>query len=308
MPLFGAHLSIAGGLHKAIGSAVALGADTVQIFTSSPNAWQVKPAPAKRSDAPAEHWIAQPLAPDEITAFRRAAAASNLRRLTVHDSYLINLASPNESTYAKSVEAFVTEMERAEALGIEYLVTHPGSHTGSGDEAGLARVSAGYDEVHARCAGFKVRVLLETTAGQGTALGHRFEHLATVLQRAACADRLGVCFDTCHVFAAGYDLASAAGYDATFQQFDDLVGLEQLKLFHVNDSAKPLGSHVDRHAGIGRGAIGEGAFRRLVTDSRFLDRPMILETPKKDDDGNELDPVNLALLRRFATEPPARAG
>ncbi len=283
MPLFGAHLSINRGLHNAITAAAALGCDTLQIFTKN-----------------ASQWNADPLTPDAIAQFRRAAAGSNLAHLTVHDSYLINLASPDDGLHAKSVAAFVTELERAEALGINYLVTHPGSHTGSGEEAGLARVIAGYEEVHARCAGFNVRVLIETTAGQGTALGYRFEHIATILQRAACTDRLGVCLDTCHVFAAGYALTSEADYAASFQQFDDLIGMSRLKLFHVNDSAKPFGSRVDRHAGIGLGEIGEDAFRRLVTDSRFADRPMILETPKKDDNGNEMDGVNLARLRGFA--------
>ena len=283
MPLFGAHLSINRGLHNAITAAAALGCDTLQIFTKN-----------------ASQWNADPLTPDAIAQFRRAAAGSNLAHLTVHDSYLINLASPDDGLHAKSVAAFVTELERAEALGINYLVTHPGSHTGSGEEAGLARVIAGYEEVHARCAGFNVRVLIETTAGQGTALGYRFEHIATILQRAACTDRLGVCLDTCHVFAAGYALTSEADYAASFQQFDDLIGMSRLKLFHVNDSAKPFGSRVDRHTGIGLGEIGEDAFRRLVTDSRFADRPMILETPKKDDNGNEMDGVNLARLRGFA--------
>lgn len=291
MPLFGAHLSISRGLHNAISAASALGCDTVQIFTKN-----------------ASQWAAAPLTSEAVTQFRQSAGASRLKHLTAHDSYLINLASPDDGIYAKSVEAFVDEMERAEALGLEYLVTHPGAHTGSGEEAGLARVIAGYEEVHARCAGFKVRVLIETTAGQGTALGHRFEHLAAILQRATCADRMGVCFDTCHVFAAGYSLVSASDYQATFQQFDELVGLAHLKLFHVNDSAKALGSRVDRHAGIGSGEIGPDAFRRLATDPRFFDRPMILETPKKNDAGAEMDAVNLGLLRRFATEGVARAG
>lgn len=291
MPHFGAHLSVNRGLHNAVSAAVALGCDAVQIFTKN-----------------ASHWSGEPLTPDTITAFRRAASAASLRNVTVHDSYLINLASPNPDIYTKSVNAFVDEMERAEALGAEYLVTHPGAHTGSGEEAGLASVIKGYDEAHTRCPGFKVQVLLETTAGQGTALGHRFEQLATILDRTRCADRLGVCFDTCHVFAAGYGFATDADYASTFQQFDDLIGLSRLKLFHVNDSDKPLGSRVDRHAGIGLGHIGENAFRRLVTDPRFRDLPMILETPKKSDDGTDMDAVNLALLRRFATERAAKVG
>lgn len=287
MPLFGAHLSIRRGLADAITAAEALGCGTLQIFTKN-----------------ASHWAAAPLADDEVTAFRRAAAASSLRHLTVHDSYLINLASPNDEIYAKSIDAFANELERAEALGIDYLVTHPGAHTGSGEDAGLARAAAGYDEALARCPGFKVRVLLETTAGQGTTLGHRFEHLGAILERAKSADRLGVCFDTCHAFAAGYGLESADDYDSTFRRFDAYIGLERLKVFHVNDSAKSRGTRVDRHAGIGLGEIGEAAFRRLVHDPRFADHPMILETPGKDDDGGDMLPVNLAALRRFAAEPP----
>ena len=283
MPLFGSHLSTSRGVTNAIQAAVALGCDTLQLFTKN-----------------ASHWSAPPLAEAEVTAFRRAASAANLRFLTAHDSYLINLASPDDAAFDKSLGAFVDEMQRAEALGLAYLVTHPGSHVGSGDEAGLARVIAGYEEVHARCPGFNVRVLIETTAGQGTALGHRFEHLGAILKRANCADRMDVCFDMCHVFAAGYALAGEDGYTATFQQFDDHVGLSRLKVFHVNDSAKPFGSRVDRHAGIGRGEIGAGAFRRLVTDARFVDLPMILETPKEDEAGNPMDAVNLATLREFA--------
>jgi deoxyribonuclease-4 len=290
MPVFGAHLSVQGGLHKAIASAVARECGTLQIFTKN-----------------ASQWTADPLADEDVTAFRRAVGASPLRFVTAHDSYLINLASPDDAVFTRSVDAFVTEMERAEALGLSYLVTHPGAHTGSGEEAGLARVTKGYEQVHARCRGFNVRVLIETTAGQGTTLGHRFEHLAAILRRANCADRMDVCFDTCHVFAAGYELATADDYATTFQRFDEMVGLARLKLFHVNDSAKPLGSRIDRHAGIGRGAIGREAFRRLVTDPRFVRLPMILETPKEDN-GTDMDVVNLGLLRSFAAEAGARAG
>ena len=291
MPLFGAHLSVAGGLHNAIAAAVALRCDTVQIFTKNANSWE-----------------AAPLTQEAVAAFRRAASASNLSYLTAHDSYLINLASPDEALFTRSINALVREMERAEALGLSYLVSHPGAHVGSGEEAGLTRVVAGLEEVHSRCAGFSVQLLIETTAGQGTSLGHRFEHIATLFDRANCADRMDVCLDTCHVFAAGYALASETEYAATFQQFDDLVGLSRLKLFHVNDSAKPFGSRVDRHAGIGRGEIGLDAFRRLVTDPRLRHLPMILETPKEDDAGNAMDAENLRVLRGFAADAVARAG
>lgn len=285
MPLLGAHLSVAGGLHNAIASAAVLQCDTVQLFTKNANAWNTKP-----------------LAEDEIRTFRRAAAATKLEHLTAHDSYLINLASPDDALFAKSISALTIEMERAEALGLSYLVAHPGAHVGSGEDVGLARIAAGLGEVHARCIGFNVRLLLEITAGQGSSLGHRFEHIAAILERANCSDRIDVCFDTCHAFAAGYGLAAKSDYDATFQQFDDVIGLPRLKLFHVNDSAKPFGSRVDRHAGIGLGQVGIDAFRRLVTDPRFSHLPMIIETPKNDPDGNEMDPINLDLLRNFVTD------
>jgi len=176
-------------------------------------------------------------------------------------------------------------------------VTHPGAHVGSGDEAGLKRVIEGLNLAAGRCTGLKPRVLLETTAGQGTTLGHRFEHLAALLDGVREPERFGVCLDTCHVFAAGYPIHSAEGFSAAFEEFDNVIGLDRLKLFHVNDSVKSLGSRVDRHAGLGEGQIGEGTFRMLVNDARFADLPMILETPKDGPNGEELDPINLAKLR-----------
>lgn len=283
MPLFGAHLSIAGGLHNAIASAVELKCGTVQLFTKN-----------------ASQWAARPLTDAEVAAFRGALGDSDLRFPTAHDAYLINLAAPGDELFAKSVAAFVTELTRAEQLGLSYVVTHPGAHVGSGEDVGLARIVSGLDEALRQCPGYAVKVLLETTAGQGTTLGHRFEHLAHILARVAEPERYGVCLDTCHVFAAGYDLSTDAGYDATFDEFDRVVGLARIKVFHVNDSVKPLGCRVDRHAGIGLGAMGDLAFRRLVADPRFGDVPMILETPKEDANGQPMDPVNLAKLRRFA--------
>lgn len=286
MPLFGAHLSISGGLYKAIESATKLDCDTVQIFTKN-----------------AGQWAVSPLKEEDIAAFKRAAAGSRLQHLTAHDSYVINLAAPDDALFEKSVAAFVIEMERAEALGLSYLVTHPGLHVGSGEEAGIARVIQGYEEVHRRTAGFNVRVLVETTAGQGTALGHKFEHIGAIMRGASCADRMDVCFDTCHVFVAGYPLSSYDDYSATFQKFDDLVGLSRIKLFHVNDSAKPLGSRVDRHEHIGQGHLGLEPFRRIVNDRRFRGLPMLLETPKAEGKAtgpitvDPLDERNLNTLR-----------
>ncbi|HEY2783992.1 MAG TPA: deoxyribonuclease IV [Fimbriiglobus sp.] len=282
MPLFGAHLSIAGGLFKAAETAKALDCETVQIFSKN-----------------ASQWKAKPLTSNEIAAFKAAIKTAELKFPTAHDSYLINLAAPGDELYRKSIDAFVDEVERAEALGLAYLVMHPGAHVGSGEDAGLARVAAGFDEVHTRCSGFKVKVLIEITAGQGTTLGYKFDHVAAIRKRLADADRVGVCFDTCHAFAAGYPLWPEAEYDATFQKFDETIGLNHLKAFHVNDSVKGLGSRVDRHAGIGLGQIPEATFARLVNDKRFAKHPMILETPKEAADGTPMDPVNLGKLREF---------
>ncbi|HEY8503289.1 MAG TPA: deoxyribonuclease IV [Gemmataceae bacterium] len=282
MPPFGAHMSTAGGLHRALERAAGFGCEAVQLFTKNSNQWKGKP-----------------LTDPEVEQFRRVLAESGLARPAAHDSYLINLASPDEATYRKSIDAFEEELRRAERLGLSYLVTHPGAHLGSGEEEGLRRVAAAIDEVHARCPGFGVRILLENTAGQGTCLGHRFEHLADVLGRVADPARLGVCFDTCHAVAAGYPLAPRRAYEALWEEFDRRVGLGRVELFHLNDSKKPLGSRVDRHEHIGEGHVGLEAFRLLVNDPRFADRPMVLETPKEQRDGEEMDARNLARLRKL---------
>jgi deoxyribonuclease-4 len=282
MPLLGAHLSIAGGCHKALLLAESFGCQTVQIFTKNANQWQAKP-----------------FTDDEVTLFRKEVRRLKLKCVTAHDSYLINLASPDPMLYQKSLEAFIVEVQRAEQLGLSYLVMHPGAHTTDTPEAGLARVATALDTVHDRCPNFRVQVLLETTAGQGTTLGHRFEHLATLLESVKQPRRLGVCLDTCHIFAAGYPLGTREEYEATFAEFDRVVGLKWLRLFHVNDSVKGHGSRVDRHAGLGKGKIGLDAFRWLVQDERFRGHPMILETPKEDGEVKDMDRVNLAILRGY---------
>jgi deoxyribonuclease-4 len=280
MPLLGAHKSIAGGYHHALSAAAALGCDTVQIFTKNNNQWRAKP-----------------LSAEDISLFQTRLAETGLRLPMAHDAYLINLASPDELLYRRSVESFVEETQRAEALGLAYLVTHPGTPTDGDALAGLRRVAKALDEVERRCVGFRLMILLETTAGQGQSLGARFEDFAAILDRVKHPERLGVCLDTCHVFAAGYGLAGKRDYERTFDDFDRLIGLKKLKAFHVNDSLKPRGSRVDRHAHIGRGLIGLEAFRRLLNDPRFAECPMILETPKEDADGGAMDPVNLQTLR-----------
>jgi deoxyribonuclease-4 len=281
MPLFGSHLSVAGGLYKALLKAAEYGFESVQVFTKAPS-----------------QWAAKPISDEEAAEFRRIRRRTKLKKPTVHDSYLINLASPDDQLWRRSIEAFIEEIQRAEQIGAAYLVTHPGAHLESGEEAGLARVAKALDEVHSRCAGAKVQVLLETTAGQGSSLGHRFEHLARILSLTTNAKRLGVCFDTCHVFAAGYALAPNAEYQATMGEFDRLIGVSRIKVFHVNDSKKECGSRVDRHEHIGRGFLGLEPFRSLVNDPRFGDRPMILETAKETlPDVGDMDAANLAVLR-----------
>jgi deoxyribonuclease-4 len=298
MPMFGAHLSVAGGLYKAVDSAVALTMETVQIFTHSPSQWVVKGSGTK--------WAGTALAEADVGAFCSAVTKAKLAITVAHDSYLINLAAPGDELFEKSIAAFSNEIERAEQLGLTYLVTHPGAHVGSGEEVGLQRVIVALNRVLKQTTGAKVQVLLETTAGQGTTLGWKFEHLQTLLNGVSEPERVQVCLDTCHIFAAGYGIATKQEYDTTMAKFDRLIGLDRIMLFHVNDSVKGLGSRVDRHAGLGEGQIGSEAFKFLVNDPHFADRPMILETPKENADGEEMDPINLDRLRHWQKKGKAK--
>jgi deoxyribonuclease-4 len=275
-------MSIAGGCHNALVAAHAHDFDTVQLFTKNNNQWNAKD-----------------LTSADIKLFQDTLKSGRLKYPTAHDSYLINLASPDPALYRRSIEAFVVEVDRAEALGLSYLVMHPGTPTDGDDAAGLTRIVAALDEVHQRCRHHKVMVLLETTAGQGKSLGWRFEHLAYILERAEDSARLGVCVDTCHIFAAGYKLAPAKDYEQTMKEFDKHIGLKRIKVFHMNDSKKPLGSRVDRHEHIGQGHIGLEAFRLLVNDPRFAKAPMIMETPKEGPQEEDMDVVNLHMLREL---------
>ncbi len=283
MLISGAHYSTAGGVSNAVRTCVEHESRTLQLFTKNAN-----------------QWAGKPLTGDDCKAFRDKLAEANVQFPTAHDSYLINLASPDETLWQKSIAAFAEELRRAERLGMTYLVTHPGAHVGSGVEAGLARAVEGYNLALRQSETESVVALFETTAGQGSCLGHRFEHLATLLSGMDSPERFGVCLDTCHVFAAGYDLRTADAYDATMNELDAVIGAHRVLALHVNDSIKGLNCRVDRHAGLGLGSIGLEAFRCLVNDERFAGRPFILETPKEDDDGNEMDPVNLAILRGLA--------
>jgi deoxyribonuclease-4 len=275
---FGAHMSIAGGLHKAFGHGERAGCEALQIFSKNQQQWRAKP-----------------LTEADIAKFKAEHQRCGSLPLVVHDSYLINLASPGDELWEKSIAAFGEELERCAALGIPYLVTHPGAHTGSGEEAGLRREADALNRLFGAGIGGDVMVLLETTAGQGSSLGHRFEHLARLIELVDHNDRLGVCVDTCHILAAGYDIRTPESYAATFEEFDRIVGLDRIKAFHVNDSQKDLGSRVDRHTHIGEGRIGIEGFRVLVNDTRFAGLPMILETPKGEDLAEDI--ANLAKLR-----------
>jgi deoxyribonuclease-4 len=288
VPRLGAHLSIAGGLPRAIDRARATRCEALQIFTKSVGQWRARPIPE-----------------DEATLFRTRAHESGLP-IVAHNSYLINIAAADRTLRQKSIAALLEELDRAEMLGLDGLVMHPGSYTSSSEAQGLQRIAAGLAGILRRRPRARVRILLEHTAGQGTNLGHRFEHLAAIIDALDGSPRIGVCLDTCHLLASGYDLCSAEGYEATFAAFDRLVGLDRLALFHVNDSKKPCGSRVDRHEHIGRGCLGLEPFRRLVTDPRFASLPMLLETPKLDtpesrrrSDADPWDLRNLRTLRRL---------
>lgn len=279
--LLGAHMSIAGGVEKSITRGREIGCRAIQIFTKNNNQWKAKP-----------------LGTEEIRQFKELREVSRMFVMG-HTSYLINLASPDDDLWKKSVESFLTEMERCELLGIPCLVTHPGAHMGEGEEPGLARVTRALDEICERTMGSPVTVLLEVTAGQGSALGCRFEHLARLLEDSSHPGRLGICFDTCHAFAAGYDLRTPEAYGETFARLESLTGPGKFKAFHLNDSRGELGSRLDRHEHIGKGQLGLEAFRLLLNDPRFRDLPMVLETPKGKDLKEDVE--NLAALRGLIT-------
>ncbi len=281
MAILGAHQSIAGGYYKAAEIAQRTGCDCVQVFTKNNNQWRAKP-----------------ITPEEAERFRTTLKACGVTHPLSHDSYLINLGSPDAELRKKSIDAFVVELQRADQLGIPYVVTHPGSYTTSTEPRGLKRIIRALNEVHRQTRGVAAKCLLENTAGQGSNLGWQFEHLATILDGVREPDRMGgVCIDTCHLFAAGYAISTEKEFKATLRELDKIVGLARVKAFHVNDSKARFGSRVDRHAGIGRGEIGLEAFRVLVNDRRFGKVPMYLETPKGVEGGRDLDEINLEVLR-----------
>ena len=289
MPRLGAHLSIAGGLPRAVDRAVASKCEALQIFTKS-----------------AGQWRARPLPDDEVVLFRRRVAETGIHPVVAHDSYLINIAAAAPALRRQSLNALGEELDRADRLGLDALVMHPGSFTTGNEKEGLALIASGLRGLLRDRPAGGAMILLEHTAGQGTNLGHRFEHLASIIEQLDGSDRVGVCLDTCHLLTAGYDLCSEDGYHRTFEAFDRTVGLGRLRLFHLNDSKKPCGSRVDRHEHIGKGCLGLEPFRRLLNDRRFAGLAMLLETPKLEtpesrrrSDVDPWDARNLRTLRRL---------
>ena len=278
--MFGSHLSIAGGLHNALLEAEKLGFATTQIFTKNQQQWRVPPL----DDVAVEQW-------------RAHCIRLKFRHTISHNSYLINIASPDPVMWKKSVELLKEELRRCVALGIPYLVMHPGAHMGEGEKAGIKRIAKALDVVHRAVPRGDVVTCLEGTAGQGTCLGHRLEHLAAIIERVKDPDRIGVCLDTAHLFAAGYDFRGAA-YAGFRRELSRTIGIRRVKVWHINDSKKELGSRVDRHDHIGEGTIGLPGFRELIRDDAWTNVPKILETPKeKSPDGRDWDVVNVERLR-----------
>jgi len=277
-PLLGAHMSIAGGVGNAFIEGKKVNCDAIQIFTKS-----------------SRQWASKPYSKEEIEQFHINRKETGIGTVVAHDSYLLNMGSPDAALRTRSVAAFIDELERCEILGVTNLIAHPGAHVGAGELDGIKTIARSLDEVHKACPGYTAKVTLEITAGQGSNLGYRFEQIGNMIDATRESDRLRVCFDTEHAFAAGYDIRTRDGYERTFGEFDEAIGIEILAAFHLNDSKKEFNSRVDRHEHIGKGFIGIEAFRMLVNDRRFWGLPMCLETPKGPD--LKEDRENLELLR-----------
>ena len=284
--ILGAHMSVAGGYYKAIDRGADVGCQCIQVFTKNNNQWK-----------------APEITDQHVQQFKDKVAEHKIKYLLSHASYLINLASPKEELRQKSIAAMVIELQRAEKLGIPHVVLHPGSFTTSDEATGIATIAKSIDSIHQTLPDCKVQILLENTAGQGSNLGWQFEQLQQMLEAMAQADRVGVCIDTCHAFAAGYGLGETKEYAETIKALDQKVGLHRVKAFHLNDSKQPFGSRKDRHENIGEGEMGLEPFRNLMNDSRFSNVPMYLETPKGDRDGKDLDALNLETLRGLIAKP-----
>lgn len=287
--VLGAHMSIAGGIFTAVERAMSVKCTALQLFVKNSNQWHAKPPPL-----------------EDVSTYKKLLAESRIGPVVVHDSYLINLCAVDKAILQKSRLALKDELERSEQIGAQFLNFHPGSHMGAGEKDGIKRIAESLNIVHEQTSGHHVKSVLETTAGQGTSIGYRFEQLREIIDLVDDRDRMAVCVDTCHVFAAGYDLSTEDGYASTFDEFDRILGIDQLAAFHVNDSKREFNSRVDRHEHIGKGEIGKLGFRLLMNDPRFQKIPKILETPK----GPELkeDVVNLKLLRSMVQKKVRREG
>lgn len=284
--ILGAHESVSGGLHRALDRAAADGCKALQVFTKNGNQWR------------------EPVLEEaDVLAFRAARDVAGRPPVMAHSSYLINLCAPDVALVTRSKEALVAEITRSSSLGIDFVVLHPGAHVGTGEDAGLRRVSESLDEVLEKTRGASTRILIENTAGQGTTLGYRLEQIGAILEGVHDKERLGVCFDTQHAFASGYDARTAEGYASLWEAFDANVGLAMLRAFHLNDSKKPLGSRIDRHEHIGEGCVGIGLFWRLVNDPRFASVPAVLETEPREGEAPFRDEVALLASLVGATEP-----
>lgn len=275
---FGTHASAAGGVDKALQRAVDVSATSCQIFSKNERQWRAKP-----------------LDPAVVERFHEERERTGITQMISHASYLINLASPKDDLIEKSVGGFSDELERAHTLGLQGVVLHPGAHTGSGVDTGIAKIAQSLNRIHDDLPHITSLTLLETTAGQGTALGRSFEEIAAIIDQVEAKDRVGVCLDTCHIFAAGYDIRTSDGYQEVMNAFDRIIGIDKLRAIHLNDSKMPFASNKDRHEHIGEGEIGVEGFRALVNDTRLSGIPGVLET-EKDADG-DYDRKNLALLR-----------
>ena len=276
MPYLGAHMPISDGIESSLYEGKRIGCDVIQIFTHGTTSWYVKS-----------------LTEEKIEAFKRARKETGIIPVSVHVVYLINIASSEKRIWRNSVNLLKKEIERTEALDIPYVVMHPGSHKGAGEDKGIENIVRGLKKVIEETSD-KVKILLETTAGQGTSIGYRFEQLAEIMEKVD-SERIGICVDTCHIFAAGYDFRTKQGYERIINEIEDLIGLEYLLLFHVNDSKKDCGLRIDRHMHIGKGMIGKEAIGFFLKDRRFKNHPFILETPKEDD----YDIINLEILRQI---------
>ncbi|HDS01365.1 MAG TPA: deoxyribonuclease IV [candidate division Zixibacteria bacterium] len=280
-PLIGAHMSIAGGVFNAIAHGVEMDCATIQLFTKSNNQWKAKI-----------------LTDEEVEQYFKDRVKAGINPVVAHTSYLINIASPKEDIYIKSVESLIEEIERCHVLGIDDLVLHPGSYLDTTEEIGIQKIVDTLNSIFEKTHKLKTRIALETTAGQGTNLGYKFEQLARMIDGIENKTRVSVCMDTCHIFAAGYDIRDKKSYEKTIRQFDDIIGLSYLKAMHLNDSKMELGRKRDRHEHLGKGFIGADAFRFIMQDKRLKNIPKLLETPKERD-GIKMDKVNLDLLRKF---------